>query len=138
MTEKKRYASIKKVDLSDVSEGYDSECYAYVVPANFKEREEIVKAISNTEATNAEQLKVQEDFIRGHYISGKGKFFDGESFTLDELTLDDVLNAPDLSNKLLADIMGWDLDPKAISKAVQDAALQQPGQKATETPSSEA
>lgn len=130
----KRYASVKRVSLAGVSEGWDETCYAYVIPANFKTR--LAEAKLSEKSTEAQRDDFQRKLITDHFVSGRIKFFDGEKFTEDDLTLDIATETVDVSNKLAMFVLGYDIDPKDFQKAQMTPDEPSSKSVSTETPSS--
>ena len=110
----KTYASVKKVSLEGVSEGWDDSCFAYVTPANFAERKQAMSFKSDDPLAD-DSVTFQDKLVRDHFVSGTIKVFDGQTFTDAPLTAEDAAGLPDVSNKLTMFILGYDIDPKDLS-----------------------
>lgn len=135
MPEVKRYAAVKKSSLAGLSEEWGDECYAYVRPATYEDN----MALTETDFSKMdqrEQVAWQTKMVKGHFISGKIKAFDGAEFVLVDMTPEDIDANIALNDKLYADIMGFDLDPKDIRKAARESALPTNAESSTEITSS--
>jgi hypothetical protein len=136
MVDKKRYVGVKKSSLEGLGEEWGAECYAYYVPANYEDNMAVLDMDTNT-MSKQEQVKFQIEFVRAHFVSGKIKVFDGQSFELIDMRLDDATATVGIADRLYADIMGFDLDPKELRKAAGEASLQNSDVESIETISSE-
>ncbi|MCO4274265.1 hypothetical protein NG701_07460 [Pseudarthrobacter sp. HLT3-5] len=136
MTEVKRYAAVKKSSLAGLSEEWGDECYAYVQPATYADNMAVTEADFST-MKQREQVEWQTKMVKDHFISGKIKAFNGSKFELVDMADEDIDASIAVNDKLYADIMGFDLDPKDLRKAVMESALQTSEQNTTETTSSE-
>lgn len=136
MTEVKRYASVKKSSLAGLSEEWDESCYAYVVPATYEDHYPLTDG-TVSELSPKEQVEWQKNVVKSHFVSGKIKVFNGEAFELADMQKEDVAVSVAVLDKLYADIMGFDLDPKDLRKAVRESALLTIDENNTETTSSE-
>lgn len=126
-------AIVKRVSLDGLLEGFDAECYAYVKPATVLDKREFRQAIKQIKADELAD-DWQQNFVSNHFISGKIKVL-GESgqFELVDMTAED-LDIAEVSDRLLLDIMGLDLDPKGLSAAAAQNETPQPNKDTTETP----
>lgn len=135
MNEVKRYAAVKKSSLAGLSEEWGDDCYAYVQPATYEDNIAVADA-DFTKMAQREQVDWQTKMVKAHFISGKIKVFNGTDFELTEMTVDDVTASVAVLDKLYADIMGFDLDPKDLRKAAKESALPLTTEINTETMSS--
>jgi hypothetical protein len=135
MTE--RITAVKRVELANVSEGYDSDCYAYVRPATYEDQKKLANK-SFKGMSKEEQMDYQLSLVLDHFLSGKIKVFSDGEFVTAEMTPDDTAASVAITDALYAGIMDFDLDPKALRKAATEAVLQTTSEKPTETTSSEA
>jgi hypothetical protein len=136
MLEKKRITSIKKVALQGLGHEWDETCYAYVIPANYEDNIS-VNELDTEKMSQRDQVDFQIAFVKRHFVSGKIKAFNGQDFELTDMTEDDAVASIPIADRLYAEIMGFDLDPKDLRKAVMENALQTPNESTTETSSSE-
>lgn len=136
MTEVKRYAAVKKSSLAGLSEEWGDECYAYVQPATYEDNIAMDES-DFSKMKQREQVEWQTKMVKDHFISGKIKTFNGIEFELVEMTLGDIDASIAVNDKLFADIMGFDLDPKDLRKAAKESALLMNELVTTETTSSE-
>lgn len=136
MSDAKRYASVKKVSLAGLSEQWDEDCFAYVVPATYEDNKATMDRDFSS-MTPQDQVDYQLKFVRDRFISGKIRTFDGAEFALVDMTPEDTGASIAINDHLYAEIMGLDLDPKAIRKEAQADSLQTTSESSTETSSSE-
>lgn len=136
MTEVKRYASVKKSSLAGLSEEWDESCFAYVQPATYDDQFPLTDG-SIQKLTPKEQVEWQTEVVKSHFVSGKIKVFNGEAFELADMKEEDVTVSVAVLDKLYADIMGFELDPKDLRKAAMESALLTTNESNTETTSSE-
>jgi hypothetical protein len=136
MSEKKRITSIKKVSLAGLSHEWDESCYAYVIPANYEDNMEVNELIT-AKKNEREQIDYQTSFVKCHFVSGKIKAFNGADFELTDMTEEDTVASVAIADRLYSEIMGFDLDPKDLRKAVIENALQTKSESNTATTSSE-
>ena len=127
---------VKRVSLDGLLEGFDADCYAYVKPATVADKREFREAI---QAQKSDDLgdEWQQKFVTDHFVRGTIKLLDdsGEFKPADMTT--DHLDIAAISDRLLLDIMGIDLDPKGLSAAAAQNSEPQPNEASTATPSSE-
>lgn len=134
MSEKKRYAAVKKVNLEGFSEEWDASCYAYVAPATYDDNQALAdKAFAAK--SDADKLQHQKDFVKSHFISGRIKIFDGDSFVDDAMTVDDVFASVEITDYLYSEMMGLGIDPKDIRKVAMPDTLPTNATASTETTS---
>lgn len=131
------HPSVKKVSLETVSEGYDESCFAYVTPANYKEKAQhndlVRRTIAGQKGDDAElqasieleSNELQADLIRAHFVSGSIKSFDGKDFSPAHLEVDTAIDVPAISDMLTMFILGYDIDPKVVSKAIQALQIEE-------------
>jgi hypothetical protein len=136
MAEAKRITSIKRSSLAGLSHEWDDDCYAYVIPANYEDNV-AVNELDTAKMSQRDQVNFQLDFVKSHFVSGKIKAFNGETFELTDMTEEDAVASVAIADRLYADIMSFDLDPKDLRKAATDNALQTKSESPTETTSSE-
>ncbi len=136
MSEPKRIVSIKKSSLEGLSHEWGDECYAYITPATYEEMLE-VNELNTAELTQREQVNFQLEQVKKHFVSGKIKVFNGTEFELVDMTAEDAVATIAIADKIYADIIGFELDPKDLRKAAQENALQMKSESTTETSSSE-
>lgn len=134
MSEKKRYAAVKRVELAGLSEGWDETCFAFVIPSTYKDQKELAAADLASKSPE-EQLRYQLDFVRAHFISGRIKVFDGKEFEEVDMTAEDTEASVDVTDYLYSEIMGLGLDPKDIRKVAASGALQSTEPTPTASPS---
>lgn len=134
--ETRRYPVIKKVNLDGVSEGYDSECYAYVVPADYQLIQQTQTA-DVADMSPSEQTDLQLSVVKQQFVSGKIKVFNGTDFILEDMTADDAVASVAIADRIYADIIGFDLDPKDLREVVAANTSQTSNEDSTETTSSE-
>jgi hypothetical protein len=132
----KRYAAVKKVSLAGLSEQWDDECFAYVIPAVYADQQAILSE-KLREKSDEEQIAYQVKYVKDRFISGKIKVFDGSDFTLADMTGDDTAASVAICDHLYSAINGFDLDPKDIRKAAEASALPKIDESSTEITSSE-
>ena len=127
---------VKRVSLDGLLEGFDADCYAYVKPATVLDKQQFRQAIQSQKNDELAD-DWQQTFVTDHFISGKIKVLaaSGE-FELADMT-DEHLNVAEVSDRLLLDIMGINLDPKGLSAAAAQHSEPQPNEASTATPSSE-
>lgn len=119
----RRLAITKRVSLDGIADGWESDCYALVTPASYAEYLEFVK-LSTEGKSNAELLQYELDFVNKHFVSGQGKFLEDDgSTTLGNLTTEDVAESKELADKLFAEIVGVNLDPKASSTVTETSPI---------------
>lgn len=136
MSEPKRIVSIKKSLLEGLSHEWGDECYAYITPATYEEMLE-VNELNTAELTQRQQVNFQLEQVKKHFVSGKIKVFTGTEFELVDMTADDAVATIAIADKIYADIIGFELDPKDLRKAAQENALQVKSESSTETTLSE-
>jgi len=136
MSERKRYPSVKKVSLAGLSEEWDESCFAYVIPSSYDDQLALAE-LNTTEMTDAETTAYQLRFVREHFVSGKIKVFNGDSFVEEDMTPSDTAATIDITDRLYAEIMGIGLDPKEIRKVAERSTLQSTEESPTSSPSSE-
>lgn len=136
MTQAAKHYAVKRVSLEGVMEGYDSSCFALVKPANFSVRLE-EESLQSPDSTTAARVAFQEKLIKDHFISGSIKCYDGTNYADIELTSDIAIEIPDVSNKLAMFVLGYDVDPKDIERALMKPKEPMSDSKAIETISSE-
>lgn len=137
MTEVKRYVAVKKSSLAGLSEEWGDDCFAYVQPATYADNLALGE-LDFSKMKQSEQVQWQTKMVKDHFISGKIKVFNGAEFELTDMTLEDIDASTAVNDKLYADIMGFDLDPKDLRKAARESALLTSEPSTTETTSSEA
>ena len=129
-----RITAVKKSSLADLSEGWGDECYAIVRPAKYED----MLALDAVKAeTPAAQVAYQHKVVADHFITGKIKVWtaNGEQELVD-MTSDDVDCSVAVLDKLFADIIGFDVDPKDLRVAAAHGRMLPPKEKSTATPSS--
>lgn len=127
-------APVKRIELADALEGWDTDCYAYTTPYTVEDRQAFRAALKLESEEAQEQWQLE--LIESHFVSGKVKEFDpaaGE-FKLVKMTKDHLQLAV-VSDLLFAGIVGLELDPKALAASLELSSLNE--LQATETPSSE-
>lgn len=137
MTDVKRYVAVKKSSLAGLSEQWDDDCFAYVQPATYADNVALGE-MDFSKMKQSEQVQWQTKWVKDHFISGKIKVFNGTEFELVDMALEDIDASVAVNDKLYADIMGFDLDPKDLRKAARESALPTNEPSTTETTSSEA
>lgn len=135
MTEARRYAAVKRSSLAGLSEEWGEECYAYVRPATYEDNM-IVNETDFSTMKQRDQVALQTKMVKEHFISGKIKIFNGNEFELVDMTEEDIDASIAVNDKLYADIMGFDLDPKDLRKVAMESALPSSVESSTETTSS--
>jgi hypothetical protein len=129
-----RITAVKKSSLAGLSEGWGEECYAIVRPARYADMIAL-DGLDPTDKTAAAEH--QRDLVRKHFVAGKIKVWtdDGKQELLD-MTVDDVECSVEVMDKLFADIIGIDVDPKDLREAVAQGLTQESNGNNTGTPSS--
>lgn len=126
--------AIKKVSLNGIYDGWDESCFAIVRPCNFKVRIEATEVEGKTET---EQMEFQNKLVKEHFVSGKVMAYQEEKFAAVDLSADQAVDLPEVSNKLALFILGYDVDPKDLDEAVAQSVVPQSEPTDTETSSSE-
>lgn len=135
----RRITATKRSSLEGLAEGWGPECFALVAPATYADQLAI-DDLNLTTKTPKEQIDAQNDVVRAHFIGGKVNLFDpatGE-YTLVSMEVEDCFASVAITDRIYADIMGFELDPKDIRRAVAENALLPTSSESTETPSSTA
>lgn len=130
-----RITAVKKSSLDGLAEGWGAECFAIVRQASYDDMRAIDEIDPLKEQGKAVEL--QEKIVTEHFISGKIKVWNtnGEQ-ELVEMTREDATASIAVCDKLYADIIGLDLDPKDIKAAALAAEKQSEDVVSTETSSS--
>ena len=110
--ENKRLIGVRRVSLEGLGEEWGPECYALYLPATFGDKIKVM-AIDVASMTSEQQVESQEKMIREHFIKAVGKAYVDGTFVECELTEDEAVTTPEVSNRLYIAIMGVDVDPKA-------------------------
>lgn len=115
--QKRRIALTKKISLADLSDGWQ-DCYAVIRPASYQDYRDF--AANDVQAmTNTDQIKLQMDFVKTHFVGGKVMTFaDDGSQVLSDMQAADIEESTELSNKLFFEIMGIKIDPKDLQTEV--------------------
>ncbi len=134
--ESKRLIGVRRVSLEGLGEEWGPECYALYLPATFTDKIEVM-AIDVEKMTSEQQVESQEKMVRDHFIKAVGKEYVGGEFVECELTVDEAVVTPEVSNRLYIAIMGVDIDPKATRPIATTPEMPIEGEVSTETTSSE-
>lgn len=132
------FQAVTRSNLAGLAEQWDDECYALVRLATYEDHVRVEEA--NASHKGREGLEFQREFVREMYVSGKAKAFKDGEFVLIDLTAADAASIPSVCDKLYMDIMGIDLDPKALASLKMEAVraeMQSSDNEPTETRSSE-
>jgi hypothetical protein len=132
-----RITAVKKSSLAGLSEGWGDECYAILRPTQYDD----LVALDELQAKGQkDQVTFQTDLARSHFVTGKIKTWNVETGEqeLVTMTADDVDCSVEVLDRLFADIIGIDVDPKDMRAAVAQELKQQHDAAATGTPSSTA
>lgn len=92
------------------------------------------RSVSVTRRSN----RLRAHIVKDRFVSGKIKIFNGIEFELTDMTVEDAVATVAIADKLYADIVGFDLDPKNFRKVAPQLALPKTDEKPTETTLSEA
>lgn len=121
----RRLANGKRVDLSDIADGWDG-CYAVVTPATVDEYMEFSK-IDTSEMTNAEAIERSVSFVTPHLVSGKVKVYDDDDkLVLADIEADDLKADMTITAKLLNAITGVAPDPKGSETTTVASSTEMP------------
>lgn len=121
----RRLANIKKVDLSDIGEGWDG-CYALVTKASLAEYQDFV-SVDTENMTNIEATKKAAEFVKPHVVGGEIRVLDDEGKTVaDLLQPDDIDGDMDIIGKLFEVIVGQAPDPKGSGTATETSPTADP------------
>lgn len=133
----RRAAIFKRVSLEGLAEGWGSDCFALVAPANFQEYQEFL-SLDRDSMTNTEAVAYQYKFVKDRLASGKIMVFDTETgeTKLDDLQKDDIDTSQDLCDKLFMEICGIKFDPKDLEAAAEPESKPTPSENSTGTTSS--
>ncbi|SIS11321.1 hypothetical protein [Williamsia sterculiae] len=126
-----RVVANKKIDLTGLYEGWGNDCYAVVRPCT---TEEVKGFFTRAQAKDANGDVLQDDLIREHFVSCRGLVVDDDGKeSVGDLTVDDVVELPDLSDKIAAACIRSDLDPKALREAALSSMQSIGDEKSTAT-----
>jgi hypothetical protein len=128
-----RITAVKKSSLAGLSEGWGDECYAIVRPATYSDMIAL-DGIDRTDKSAAAHF--QRELVRAHFVTGKIKLWSDKGQELVDMTVDDVDCSVAVLDKLFADIIGIDVDPKDLREAVAQGLMQESNGNSTGTQSS--
>jgi hypothetical protein len=129
-----RVAAIKRVSLEGLYDGWGPDCYALVKQANYEDMIEL----ESQKGSKAEVSRWQEKFVAERFVSGKLLIVtDSGDLELADMTAEDVTGGIGLTDKLFAEIIGIDMDPKDFRQAAGIVMKQAAEDKLTETSLSE-
>lgn len=136
MSESRRITATKKSSLAGLSEGWGDECFAIVTPATYMDQVELDE-LDLPKLPQKKQVDVQFDVIRKHFVSGKIKVLNASGeYEMADMEVDDAFASIEIADKIYADIMGFDLDPKDLREVVAQQQEPQRSDQSTATPSS--
>lgn len=119
----RRLAITKRVDLSDLAEGWDG-CYALVAPASYDEATELAETDIAT-LTQAQVSAINFKFAKDHFVSGKVMVLnDDNQPELGEMQVDDIGISAELINRINNAVLGATPDPKASTTATESSATE--------------
>lgn len=122
----RRLAITKRVNLEGIGEGWTTECFALVTPANYNEFIGFTK-LQDEGKSNTELVEFQLDFVKKHYVSGKVLTLNDENEqVVDDMQSEDIDESKALADKLFGEIVGINLDPKDTSIATETSPTQTP------------
>lgn len=108
-------AITKRVDLSDIAEGWDG-AYAIVQVANGAQLIEVSK-LKSADLSNEDMLTLEAKTAKENFVSGKVAVLgDNSTPELADMIEDDIDQSFLIAERLYTAIMGVDLDPKGIEK----------------------
>ena len=121
----RRIAITKRIDLSDIAEGWD-DCYAVVTVATIGDVQAMatadVKAMNDTDAT-ATAVKLAKD----HFVKGRIRVLNDEGESeLQPMEPDDIEASVELFTRISAAVTGVIVDPKASSTATETSSTPSP------------